>query len=353
MAGRKQHYLPRFLQKGFATKHGKGFQTFAYQRSGAVFPIMISDNFAQRDFYVDENGSSADDLITLVEGNYASVFEEIRTNRSFPSHRLTEFCGYIGHIEMRTKAFFEQLALEYHGLLSEVERYWQQNGNENMLRGVIAKVDTSMWRQLVLARLNPQDPCDLLKINLVSCLSDEQLVNLLKAIVPAIPAFALSQISSAQEAIPKAAKSGMVNALIESRATPARSDNYLSLIFKVVQFNPGEILLPDTGLAFIQGRKVAPICPDVIADKVMLVPVASDLVVVGSRDGRFGRTSVEINSILSSVSHAHFISPLNSPIFAKFQRKIGRNTPILKPSERSQLNKILRDELARVPSQKI
>lgn len=69
MAGTQQHVLPRFLQKGFASRV-KGEQVFTYvyrKGSDKPFEANTANVGVEKYFYETESGISADDEITNLD----------------------------------------------------------------------------------------------------------------------------------------------------------------------------------------------------------------------------------------------------------------------------------------------
>ena len=81
MAGRGHHTLPRFLQKGFASSGTRGDQvrTWVYRKGKPGFETNIVNVGKVRDFYGKEAELNADEAITDLEGEYASIINEMRT----------------------------------------------------------------------------------------------------------------------------------------------------------------------------------------------------------------------------------------------------------------------------------
>lgn len=66
MSGISQHFIPKFLQKGFRGQgNGKIVRCWVYERGGKVRPSNISKNATQRHFYAAATESELDDKITI------------------------------------------------------------------------------------------------------------------------------------------------------------------------------------------------------------------------------------------------------------------------------------------------
>lgn len=74
MGGKRQHDLPRLLLKGFSSKsEGEKHLTWVYRKSSNPFETNIIDVGVSKKFYSEENDTSADDTITYLETEFATV----------------------------------------------------------------------------------------------------------------------------------------------------------------------------------------------------------------------------------------------------------------------------------------
>ncbi|MEL7228046.1 MAG: DUF4238 domain-containing protein [Cyanobacteria bacterium J06576_12] len=117
MAGRKHHFIPQFLQRGFATSRGNEWHAFAHFRDRAV-GLNIRNFGAQRDFYGDPGDTEIDDAITSYEGKAASLINELRVQKSNVEISDDGIADLVSHLEMRSRASRLHMA----NFLSEV---WQ------------------------------------------------------------------------------------------------------------------------------------------------------------------------------------------------------------------------------------
>jgi hypothetical protein len=83
MSGRKQHFIPQSLLKGFG-RAGKGakIQVFVYSHDRGIFPAATDGIAAQREFYsklaVEGEGDTLDDKITAYETPLADTLATLR-----------------------------------------------------------------------------------------------------------------------------------------------------------------------------------------------------------------------------------------------------------------------------------
>jgi hypothetical protein len=69
VAGRKQHFIPQALQRGFGVAKGKKTQVYVFKKGQEPYYSSTEGVAAQRDFYSEPSDEqSLDDKITTYEG---------------------------------------------------------------------------------------------------------------------------------------------------------------------------------------------------------------------------------------------------------------------------------------------
>jgi Protein of unknown function (DUF4238) len=105
MAGKNQHYLPQFLQKGFTSQTlGKNRYTWLYRKGNAPIEQEIKHVGADPFFYGDpETEVSADPAITEIENAYALLLDSLR--KAVPGTVLPDpkIPLLVSHLAVRTK----------------------------------------------------------------------------------------------------------------------------------------------------------------------------------------------------------------------------------------------------------
>ena len=74
MAGKRQHTIPQFLLKGFASRKSRDeVFVWMHRKDGTVIEVNIKNVSVGKDFY----GKDADDEITKVEGSFGALMNEL------------------------------------------------------------------------------------------------------------------------------------------------------------------------------------------------------------------------------------------------------------------------------------
>src|SRR2546423_1901463 len=102
MSGKRQHFIPRFLQKGFAS-HSVGRETFvwAFRKGVSPYNPNIDNVGVEGYFYTEGADTEVDASITSAEYQLGDLIEHLRTESAGPvSDPL--IAQLIAHLEIRT-----------------------------------------------------------------------------------------------------------------------------------------------------------------------------------------------------------------------------------------------------------
>lgn len=105
MAGKRHHFIPQFLQRGFAS-HSAGDEHFiwVHRKGGSVFNSNIKNAGIEGQFYNHEGDTSVDDTITDAEGPLSAfVARELQGLPHGTPVGADAAAELIGHLSMRTR----------------------------------------------------------------------------------------------------------------------------------------------------------------------------------------------------------------------------------------------------------
>lgn len=104
MAGRKQHYIPRQLMRGFVVMRGKTEGLFLYRlgNTGAA-PVNMADTNSMRYFYSGPEDTTLDDSITEAECNeFGHALHKARTGIALQPADERTLRRFVAHLVVRT-----------------------------------------------------------------------------------------------------------------------------------------------------------------------------------------------------------------------------------------------------------
>lgn len=107
MAGRRHHYLPRFLQRPFAHRQsGKEFYVYAHHRQRGPYPTNVMNLGQERDFYGGPDDTALDDEITQGEQQLAMTVSKLNAGEEVTTE---DIASLVAALSFRTKAMRKAL----------------------------------------------------------------------------------------------------------------------------------------------------------------------------------------------------------------------------------------------------
>jgi hypothetical protein len=249
MSGRRQHYLPRFLQRGFLVGDGSE-RTWMYRKNAEPRLIGIGDIGIERDFYSEEKGDIVDDAITDAERTQFSL--AVQDARSAAIGTLLEgakMSKLVAHIEIRTRhlrqAFLERSELMYSRTMTKLET----PGLAEALLKRRWERDPSMLENSVREELRAKGLPESLMPSVVETMR-QQLPAVTKELPFLMPLLTASIKPRIRQALKEGIKRGHLKALRKSIAPDVRIERYAGLRFFVTEARGADLILPDCGVVF-------------------------------------------------------------------------------------------------------
>jgi hypothetical protein len=107
MAGKRQHYLPRFLQKGFSSRQsGKEVYTWVFRKNTKPYETNVINVGSEQYFYGEPEQFKVDDDITKKELQFFPLLEELRSHSSDTDLENRQIKEFIIHLIVRTRQSF-------------------------------------------------------------------------------------------------------------------------------------------------------------------------------------------------------------------------------------------------------
>lgn len=331
MAGKEQHHIWRFLQKGFARKEFGDDHLWVYTREEPPRRTVARRHGVESFFYGEAN-SVADSNITSFENTAKHVINVARTSEEGASLPSAKIAPLISHLEMRSlflRAESSKLAEQAVRRLSEIlslkedaaklmllyferhpellEKYVRDQG----LDGPIVDLYTSNLRTMLPAEIRKRS---------------SQLAEMAKLVFEPM----IGQIA-------EIAKNSHIKALEADFSETERTNLHLAFTYSVQRF-PGEALvLPDTNLACLNRKDIRPVSSKGMNHKEILLPISSEVMIVGHLGKRESRSLPEVRRILATCAYDNFVAEEFSDELAGLSKRIGKNARLLSQSELSKV----------------
>jgi hypothetical protein len=324
MAGDRQHFLPRFLMKGFASRvDGRKVFVWLYRKDANPREESTRNIGLEKGFY--ETGQdTADPEITAAEGPMVELVDHLR---GLPNGSAADGVGVpemVAHRVARTKHLRDSVEALGDLALERFEEFLASG--QNFTRMVL---DSPKTKQQTLAKI----PAFLRPMAM------QNFPGLLKKFEeecgPALQAMVLDAMSQARKRIPALVKKTHVELLQRDLAPEARVANYRELSWSVIDA-PFPMILGDVGVLFETGgaRRYKPY--DEKGDLLIGVylPIASQRLLVGLRPDRPPTPSPEeIRAAYASACRGFFVGSVQSEELNQLQPLLGTESEIMSPDE--------------------
>lgn len=334
MAGKRQHYIPQSLQRGFVSHwRGKEAYTWVYRKDSEPFETNVKNAAVQKEFYTDNEGAEADTEITQQEDEYGTILNQLRSHSDIAAVGSEKLAELVAHLEIRTRSLRESFKSMGGFVADQFFRILEKPGKfEEYLRQELAR-DPTFLDDSISSQLGQQ--------GFPQAVIDEVLSNR-----DALLDFALPQIRDnlAQTArglraelpgiLEKSAKTGHVSALKKAVAPDSKIRRYRQLHFSVIDTGDVSIPLGDSITVFLfdAGESASSFSDGSRTLDCVLVPISAKQVLLG-RSTEYSPPAQDLPRIIARVSLEQFIAAENTPHYRSLAEEIGEDSDILSTEE--------------------
>ncbi|HFQ3243179.1 TPA: DUF4238 domain-containing protein [Escherichia coli] len=324
MAGNRQHFIPRFLQRGFSNeKNGKYFTN--WYRKDCFKENMIVENIGlENKFYSHYGDSSVDKKITENETySYSRILNSL-VDGSYNLDNRKDLAEFIYHMEIRTKNLRENMidSWAYFGeqlknrLLDKetLIDYFQRNPKtiKELLQNELNKLP-------ILASLHEQ--YNSMFFDNVQLWLPNAAEKMLSTLVPKFEQEIISKI-------PEIVKKVQLDVLVSSE--DKKSNIYKNMHYKVLKTNQSLILGDSIVIFEVSGeRKFKPFYESNDGLKCIYIPLDSYSLLYATPNPEDKPNVDGINKAIAQCSFDFFISKFHSDECQIFRSEIGKNVFIV------------------------
>lgn len=341
MSGRRHHFIPQFLQRGFAShSSGKDFYTWVY-RKGDINPFNsnIRNIGMEGDFYSEDKETVLDDKITDVEYEFGIFVNELRKAEFSTKVDKSKAAKLIAHLEVRTKNIRINFRNAGTHLINEMINFLEDTANcERFVRNQVKTQVKEMIDEELKKRNVPRNLLPIARIKLAP-LIEQQIPEMIKHI-GLMMKYMREHI---HELFDNSAKSGHIKALTNSHTPPIKVSVYEKLNYEIISTGDIKIPLGDSGVIFnIDGeQKFKPFYEKGAKLHAVILPISTTRILIGSIKG-YSININELPSAIAACSLEYFITNEESIENDNLSKIIAKNTAILTTSE---IDEILSDLL--------
>jgi Protein of unknown function (DUF4238) len=333
MAGKNQHYIPQFLQRGFSCQAAQGFslsskkdkqkaQVWIFERENANKRLVCKAG-ADPYFYGPEN-SSVDTTITDAENLYGKLVNDLRSHRKDTAVEEKSIPELLAHMIVRSKNIRQTIS-ELGGISSSVLTASLPD-NESMTNFFINYFQTNP------DKLGENLPADQRQSLRGKIQEDPKFIqNLItdgKIMGEFIPQFLdIISLSLSEIDVNEIARNAHIDTLSESIEPKIRVNMYTGLHWFLSVKKAGSYILGD-GLVICQkttGEYESALLASDDFQHVFL-PISSQHLIIGTKEPTALDLDIEsINHAIARMSNEFFIASQKTEREVSYQKKLGEH----------------------------
>lgn len=341
MAGINQHYLPKFLQRGFVSSaEGEPESAWVFHTNSAPKNEPLKKIGVESGFYNDGADTSVDDEITKAENHYANAVNRLRTGSPRTVDEV-EIPKLLSNLEVRSRHLRQTFVTSGTELISRLIAQFTDSAH---LAEVIVRRNTSdpKWLRLEAERALRERgvaSSDLsAAIDLVVKMMLENLPSMMAAIRPGIDEHIRQVRASLPSVLPMLIKQGHIRALKKSIAPPVRLALLESFTYRVVDAEKGGFVLGDCACFFRinRGNEFRPWTEKGDEVHAVYLPLSHRRLLVGERI-ETALDSSEIRAQAACCSLEYFVANADLSESRSLQCQIGRSARRITDQEISEM----------------
>lgn len=348
MAGRNQHFIPRFLQRAFGIRPTR--KDIWYFGRGEEAEKRSVKRTASEDYFYSEpqadGRSTLDDAITRMESDLAALLNEIRAKSPGDTIASPSAAAIVSHLAQRTAHVRAMFSEGVARLLQRVAEVFPERDNVEAFLGLRSAVPETRFRELVMSELGGRPEIARL----------------------GMPHRVLERIAFfvVKENVGELVKQGVevVNAVLDGfqpRSTDLVRDSHNEVLGGMIGSNEYQALLQTFDWSLESGPATGAILPDCVviglgSDGVVgnhlfiggkemgaiVFAVSPERLLVGRKPGFVLPSDFDYNVEATCLSHTFFLAPRNDEETVRLHAMIGKKLrPALEESVEQGLEHVI------------
>lgn len=330
MAGKRHHIIPKFLQKGFASREeGHTVWTWLYHKNIAKPREISTRDTLVSEYFYGKGKESADDEITEFETTrLAPLVDALRDNRCKAHDVLREIAGLVAHLSIRTKLIrrgFQEVSEKFLTGLGEIL------GDGELMGNAIANQPDSYIKEQFDDVFSGPEPypgaLDALKHLEGLGVSRDEVSSMIVALMrhnlddpitrqeigEGVGEFLNQFFNPPSTLVSDSIKAGHIKSLKEAVAPKARIQVFEQFGWSIQECD-FDLILGDSATIFESVRRdtFVPFC-DLLDMKTVLLPISTRQLLIGSQDPGVQITvTSNVNHAIARCSYEQFIAHTNT-----------------------------------------
>ena len=343
MSGKRQHFIPQFLQKGF-TDQLNGDKVWVYRKGAKSFDTNTLNSGVEGYFYSQDGDNQVDEAITEIEKRFSTLVDTLRNNHDEVTADSLTIAEAIAHFEIRTRHIRQSFCntAEY-----MVEAMFKLMDEPDAWGKVLRTRAPSFVRARAIKEFNKLSiPQKMLKPFLI--LTEPLIEKEIQKIILNMPLFTSLARLGVKNNFQDSIKLGHLDGLRNTIVPQVKVNIYRNMQFSVMR-TAVDIPLGDSIVVFkLSGdRQFKPICDKDDPIEAVYLPLSKNLVLVG----KFTNKNLDISNLPTAIAQCSlefFISSSKNSTNDNLQSHIGEYAYFLSEEQISNMLIDLINEMTEV-----
>ena len=330
MAGKRQHFMPKFLQQGFASRvKNDETYTWVFRKDTSPFETNIINVGVESQFYNEGEDTEADDLITADEGKFDNLVRDIKDGvaSSLSDPQLPKM---IAHLEIRTRHLRQNFIR-----MSDTAGSWLFNFMSSdrdtfadLLKRYCLKDPSWLRRSFSEGPELSQELREYITLHYESLI-----VETIDQLKPKFPKLAAESRPVLVDQMRQGIKSEHLEVLKQPVALGSRVQRYKNLAYALLQTNEPLIMGDSLVLFHVDGlQSYRPFLGETDSLNAVYLPLTPEKVLVGAQPG-FVPGTADLRKAIVRCSLELFIAAENTASNQRLQEIIGRDAEHITQTE--------------------
>ncbi len=337
MAGRNQHHIPRFLQRGFAIEGSGGNKIWRFDKEHLPNkPSSIRSTASEANFYSEPSSDGSrtlDDEITAIEEPIAKALFELRSSDVGTLVSADVAVEVVTHLAPRTAHLRQTMTHGIHQLVSDAAEIFTNIDRLQVFLGIDKdapndvfnlRIEDSLRENNIIASIGLPD-CVIKRIAFY--IAKEQLESNFEETLPIVSGYLNELINKSGKVV----RSGHNKALGKHEEQNLRREFMRTLSWRIISSPLEGAILPDcVALAFDRARNTGPLMLTDLAEIVVIImPLSSAKLLIGTKSNEKLPQDFAYNLEAARSSHLFFLAATNGAGIANLQPLIDERSSSL------------------------
>lgn len=324
MSGKRHHYIPQLLLRGFSSRRNKK-EIYSYVHETGKEPYEANiKNIAVETYFYKHGDLDADHSITKNEDSFATVINKIRSTETLDNVCLETIVAFVDSLVVRTKNMRTLLEASAGHLVKSMASEILADSYVKSMISTTLRNKKAIIEELVsdIARVAPHLKKHYIKRLVIEKFNqnknkiESDLSYIIKTLCP-------HPFSSFMKKIPSEVAKSQIKHLDTEHHQGNRIQQYMSLKWSIERLTENALILGDIGPLGINlnGDAAPPILENNL--HTILLPISSKLLLIGKRNQEPPPHPETVNKLSASMSIHFFISSVSSQEINKHIETLG------------------------------